>query len=70
MGDVISYVSFVNKAMKDELSQEDARHLLVIEMTRLNGKPRRKLITRLLNMSYADERAKVLTVLDRLNPEE
>ena len=59
-GWVVGYPRLTKAISSGEVSQTDARRLMVIEIAATNGKPRQTHIDRLMGACFAEDRAKVI----------
>lgn len=65
-GNVARYNILADKLKNREVSEDDARRLLVIETCRPNGRPRQTHIDRLLVAAFAEEKSSVLSNIENV----
>ena len=69
-GDVVGYIPLSKAIKRNEISQEDARRLLVIEALRKNGKPRQTHIARLMVVAYATSKSQITNRIEQIAKEQ
>lgn len=65
-GDVVSYRPLDKLLQAGQITQDDARRMLAIETTRINGRPRRSHIVRLMVVAFAKDKQRVLGKIEEI----